>query len=123
MKISRLIAVLVGLFFVAFGLWSFFKPLSFYDQIAAFGDYNRHFLHDVGAFQIGIGATLLIASIWNDALGAALAGAGVGSVFHAGAHWWDRNLGGRRSDPYVLTALAALLVIAALSRARSRTPE
>ena len=52
MKISKLIAVLVGLFFVGFGLWSFFAPLSFYDQIAAFGDYNRHFLHDVGAFQL-----------------------------------------------------------------------
>ena len=121
MKLPRLIAILVGLFFVAFGLWSFFKPLSFYDQIAAFGDYNRHFLHDIGAFQIGIGATLLIASFWNDALGAALAGAGAGSTFHAAAHWWDRNLGGRSSDPYVLTALAVLLIIAALARFRPAT--
>jgi len=118
-KLEKAVAGLVGLFFVAFGFWSFIKPSSFYAQIAGFGSYNRHFLHDIGAFQIGIGATLLLAALWNDALGVALAGAGLGSVFHAVAHWWDRHLGGRASDPYVLTALAAVLVAAALARRRS----
>ena len=42
-----------GLFMLALGIWAFFAPASFAD-FAAF-PYNRHLLHDVGAFQIGLG--------------------------------------------------------------------
>src|SRR5215212_9317849 len=42
-----------GLFMLALGIWAFFAPASFADFIAF--PYNRHLLHDVGAFQIGIG--------------------------------------------------------------------
>jgi hypothetical protein len=30
-------------------------PHSFYDNVATFEPYNRHFLHDIGAFTIGLG--------------------------------------------------------------------
>jgi hypothetical protein len=119
-KLSRVIALLVGVFLVVFGLWAFFGTRSFYDQIATFPPYNRHLIHDIGAFQVGLGATLLIAVAWADALGAALAGNGAGAFLHAAAHWWDRDLGGKSSDPYVITLLAAVIVAAALARAGSR---
>jgi len=120
-KLSRWVAILAGVFLVVLGLWAFFGARSFYVHLATFPPYNRHLLHDIGAFQFGLGATLLIAAAWGDALGAALAGSGAGAAVHAGAHWWDRSLGGRSSDPYALTIFAAILVGAAVARARSRT--
>ncbi len=99
-------------FFIGVGLWAFFGPRSFFDQLATFEPYNPHFLHDIGAFQVGIGAALA-AALWRrtDAIFAALAGAGVGSAFHTVAHIRDNDLGGMDSDPYVF-GIAALLLLA-----------
>lgn len=121
MKLSRTIAVLAGLFLIGLGVWAFVDPHSFYLRIAHFPPYNRHFLHDAGAFQIGLGATLLLALRWSDGLKAALTGVGIGAAFHAASHWWDRSLGGKSSDPYVLTIFALVLVIAAQARSSGRT--
>ena len=120
MKGSRIVAALAGWLLVVLGLWAFFAARSFYDQLATFPPYNRHFLHDVGAFQFGLGATLLIALRWSDAIGAALAGNGAGAALHAASHWWDRALGGKKTDPYLLTALAVVLIAGAHARWRSR---
>ena len=57
MKFARYVAVAAGLFLVVFGAWAFFGPKSFFDQIATFQPYNEHLIHDIGAFQIGLGAT------------------------------------------------------------------
>jgi hypothetical protein len=118
MKFPRYVAAAAGLFLVAFGLWAFFDPRSFYEQIATFKPYNRHLMHDIGAFQFGLGATLLVALVWTDALAVALAGAGAGSVVHAAAHWWDKDLGGKSSDPYTLTFIAIIIVVAGGMRHR-----
>ena len=113
----QVVAAIAAVFFIAFGLWSFFDPQSFFDEIANFPPYNEHLFHDVGAFQIGVGAPILFAFIWrNDALLAALAGAGVGATFHFAAHVNDHDLGGRASDPVNLGILAAVIVAAAVAR-------
>jgi hypothetical protein len=52
-----------GLFMLVLGIWAFFAPASFADFVAF--PYNRHLLHDVGAFQIGIGTTMLLALMWT----------------------------------------------------------
>ena len=52
-----------GLFMLVLGIWAFFVPASFADFVAF--PYNRHLLHDVGAFQIGIGTTMLHALMWT----------------------------------------------------------
>lgn len=114
---NRLLAVLTGLgaaFFLVFGLWSFLESRSFFDQFAQFEPYNAHFLHDIGAFQVGIGTTLAMA-LWRrtDAIFAALGGAGVGAAFHVANHIRDRELGGRDSDTIGLAVIAALLLIGA----------
>ena len=116
---TRLVALVAGAVFVGFGLWAFIDARSFYDQLATFPPYNRHLLHDIGAFQIGIGASLLLAAAWRDALSAALGGAGLGGVFHAAAHVWDRDLGGKATDPWFFALLAVVLVGAALVRRRA----
>jgi hypothetical protein len=39
-------------------------PRSFFTALAAFEPYNQHFIQDIGAFQIGLGAVLLLAGVW-----------------------------------------------------------
>jgi hypothetical protein len=117
----QVIAILAAIIFIAFGLWSFFDPSSFFDEVATFEPYNEHLLHDIGAFQIGVGAAIVFALIWrNDALLAALAGAGVGATFHFVSHVRDHGEGGRESDPYLLGLLAGVVVAAAVVRWAAR---
>lgn len=117
MSTTSILTTITGLgaaAFLAFGVWPFVDPQSFFDEVAAFEPYNAHFLHDIGAFQIGIGTTLALA-LWrrSDAIFVALGGAGVGAAFHAFAHFRDHDQGGADSDVYVFTALATLLLGAA----------
>ncbi|MEX0682246.1 MAG: hypothetical protein WD904_06155 [Dehalococcoidia bacterium] len=115
--VSNLVAAGFGLFTLALGIWAIVDTTSFYDNIAEFPPYNRHFLHDVGAFQIAVGAGLLFALIWQgDAVLAALGGAAVGGTAHWIAHVVDEDLGGRSSDPYALGVVALLLAVAFLWR-------
>ena len=117
MNRNTLLAALTALgavFFLAFGLWPFFDARSFFDDVANFEPYNAHFLHDVGAFQIGLGATLALA-LWRrtDAIFVALAGAGIAAPLHVAAHLRDADLGGNDSDTLVLAIIAVLLLAGA----------
>ncbi len=98
--------VVSGLFMLALGIWAFFAPASFADFVAF--PYNRHLLHDVGAFQIGIGATLLLALLWADGVMVVLAGYVVGTSFHLASHIVDRHIGGHAYDPLVLSVMVAV---------------
>ena len=109
---------MAGVFYTAFGLWAFFSPSSFYDSIATYPPYNEHLFHDIGAFQLGFGALAFAALKWKDALTIVLAGLAVGSVAHAAAHWIDRDLGGKSTDPWMLSAFALAIVAGAILRAR-----
>lgn len=113
-RVASGITVVAILVFLVTGLWAMLAPASFYVWVAPFPPYNRHFLHDAGAFQIGLGATLLLALRWRNALFVTLLGVGAGATLHALSHILDRDLGGRRSDPLSLGLLAALLLLAAL---------
>jgi uncharacterized membrane protein len=105
--------MVVGLFYVLVGLWAFAAPDNFYSSAAIFSPYNRHFLHDVGAFQVGLGAALLLGAIWVEALFAATLAVLVGSLLHFVSHLEDRALGGRRADFVVLGLICVLVGIAA----------
>ena len=109
---------LAGLFFLAPGIWAFVAPHSFYDQVATFPPYNRHLLHDIGAFQIGIGIALLLALRWDDAQFAVLSGAGVGASVHVISHIIDRDLGGDSGQTAMFALIAVLLLVAAALRWR-----
>ena len=108
-RIVKLIGWAAAAFFVAIGLWAFLDARSFYDQLAVFPPYNEHFLHDVGAFQIGIGATLALGMLGWGGMATAFGGAAIGSVFHVAAHVIDSDLGGKDSDPFTLGLLALVL--------------
>jgi hypothetical protein len=75
------ILALAGATMLAAGVWAGLAPRSF-ARLVAF-PYHQHFLHDLGAFQIGIGVTLLLALAWRDAETVALAGFLVANTLHA----------------------------------------
>lgn len=120
-RFEQIVAIVVGAVFLAAGLWAFVAPAAFFESAATFEPYNVHLIRDIGAFQIGLGAVLVLAAIVPDALLAALAGVGAGAVFHLLAHVIDRDLGG---DPVVdipmFGLLAVLLIAAAITRAVTR---
>ena len=114
-----LVAVGVGLGFVVAGVWAFVAPRSFFDNAATFEPDNTHFVRDLGAFQLGLGAVLLLATWVRDALFAALAGVAVGAVTHVVARAIDRHAGGQPVvDIPAFGLVAGLLVAAAIVRAR-----
>jgi hypothetical protein len=113
-------AAVGALVFVVPGVWAFCWPRSFYDDIATFPPYNQHLLHDLGAFQLAVGAALLAALIWNDALFVALLGGAVGLVVHAISHFLDHDLGGRDADAWVLSLVALVVIIGLAVRAPAR---
>ncbi|HVP06044.1 MAG TPA: hypothetical protein VMT90_10250 [Dehalococcoidia bacterium] len=119
--VSTLVIAGFGVFTLVLGFWALIDTSSFFDNIGHFPPYNRHFLHDVGAFQIGIGGALLFALAWrDDAILAVLGGAAAGATAHEIAHIADSDLGGRDSDPFTLGIIAAILLAAFAWRLRLR---
>jgi hypothetical protein len=116
--IQATVAVL-ALVSLAAGLWAMIDARSFYLDAAPFPPYNVHLLHDIGAFQIGLGACLVAGLLLHDALLAVLVGNTFAGVAHFVAHVVDRTRGGHASDPYVFGVLALLLI--ALTAARATT--
>ncbi|HEX5957696.1 MAG TPA: PPOX class F420-dependent oxidoreductase [Hyphomicrobiaceae bacterium] len=80
---------------------------------------HQHFVHDVGAFQFGIGTTLLLAMIWADALTAALAGYLLGAAAHTVTHIVDAQLGGSTMQTLLIGLLALLAAVALVARWRA----
>jgi predicted anti-sigma-YlaC factor YlaD len=112
---ARVVAILVGLLFAGVGVWAMVDPRSFFETVALFQPYNQHLLQDVGAFQVGLGAVLLLAA-WRPrapALAIALLGVGVGAALHALSHIIGRDLGGNpQSDIPLFIVVAALALVA-----------
>jgi hypothetical protein len=109
----RAVGVLGGASFLASGLWAMLGPESFFETVATFEPYNQHFIQDIGAFQIGLGAVLLLAATTRaDALAVGLVGVGIGSVAHTVSHVIGRDLGGTPELDIPLTALTSLLLLA-----------
>ena len=117
----RVVAIVGGAGFVALGVWAMVAPQSFFDALATFEPYNQHFLQDIGAFQVGLGAVLLLAGLSGraDGLTIALLGVGVAAALHAVSHVLGRELGGVPDrDIPSFAAIAAILLAAGGSRWR-----
>jgi PPOX class probable F420-dependent enzyme len=108
------VTLLAGLFMTAAGVAALLMP-SWFADTAGFPRHT-HFVHDAGAFQLGLGTTLLLALIWHDGLALALAGFLVAHTTHALNHAVDLDLGGRSSDPWGLAALSLLTAAALVVR-------
>jgi hypothetical protein len=119
-RIAIVVAWIGALFFVGIGAWAFLAPHSFFTKLADFPPYNRHLFHDVGAFNLGIGAALLAGIAGRSGLAVGLWGAAVATSVHAVSHWVDADQGGRSTDPALLTLLAAFLVVGLIASERRR---
>jgi PPOX class probable F420-dependent enzyme len=107
---------LSGVGMLVAGLWALLGPRSFAEAVSF--PYNEHFLHDAGAFQLGIGATLLLAVAWRDGLALALAGFLAAGTVHAVNHAVDLDIGGTAAQLWALVAWAVLAAAALLVRLR-----
>ena len=108
--------------FLVAGVWAFADPESFFDEVATFEPYNQHLIQDIGAFQIGLGAVLLLAVLvpGQDALAVALLGTGTGSAVHVVSHIIGNDLGGRpESDIPVFVVLTLVLLVPGALRWRA----
>ena len=121
MNVPRVVAIVGGAGFVALGVWAMVDPRSFFEAVARFEPYNQHFLQDIGAFQVGLGAVLLLAGLSGrgDGLTVALVGVGVAATLHTVSHLVGRDLGGVPGrDIPVFAVIAAILLVAGGSRWR-----
>ncbi len=115
----RFIAIIGGATLVGLGVWAMVGPQSFFDTLATFEPYNRHLIQDIGAFQIGLGAVLLLAAVprGTDGLAVSLLGVGIGMVAHTLSHAVGTDLGGKPAvDIPVFSLLAGLLLAGGLVR-------
>ena len=110
------VTALVGTATVGIGIWCLIDPTSFADVVQFHA--HQHFLHDVGASQLGLGVTLLLALIWGDALATALAGFVVANSVHTVNHVMDLDLGGSVGQAWLLGAVSVMLVVAFVLRLR-----
>jgi hypothetical protein len=115
----RITLVIGALAFLVPGVWAFFAPVGFADTIATFDPYNRHYLHDLGAFQIGVGTAALVAVWVFDGAIVGLSGFLAADGVHAISHLMDRDLGGRATDAPVIALVAVLALVALVARVRA----
>jgi uncharacterized membrane protein len=110
---TRVLGALVGVFYMADGIWAFLAPLSFFSAVATFAPANVHLLHDLGAFQVGLGLALTVPVALRVSLRASLIAVLGASVLHVLAHIEDIRLGGHpTTDLPVLTLICAALAVA-----------
>lgn len=112
-RFARGVAFLGVAFWLVTGAWAFFAPQNFFENVGTFEPYNEHFIHDLGAFSLGLGAVLVLALLGVPALATALGGGAVAAVFHELAHIIDSDKGGRDTDPIGLGIVAVLTLAAA----------
>jgi len=115
---GRVLVGLAALVLVGAGLWAMLASESFYSVIATYPPYSRHFVHDLGAFQLGLGGSLALALFMTDALLVVLGANAMAGAAHFISHVVDRDLGGQPSDPLTIGLFALLLVGLTVWRAR-----
>jgi hypothetical protein len=112
------VAWAVVAFWVVSGVWAFLAPRSFYDRLATFPPYNVHFIHDIGAFSIGLGVAIALAVAmvgrWHPAR-SALVAVGVGSILHLLSHVLDYEIKPSVTDLLGLGLFTAITFVAASS--------
>lgn len=120
----RTIGIIGAVAFALTGVGALVVPESFFDAVATFEPYNQHFIQDIGAFNLGIGATLGLATRPGaDALASALLGAAVGSAFHVISHLIGVDLGGTPAmDIPTFGVLTVVLAAAGVKRYREVHP-
>lgn len=118
---TRVVAAVIGVFYLVFGAWAFLAPLSFFSAVATFAPPNVHLLHDLGAFQVGLGLVLTLPVALRAPLRAPLIAVLVASILHVISHLEDIRLGGHpTTDLPVLTVICIALAAALAFEVRAK---
>jgi len=118
---TRVIGAVIGAFYLLTGAWAFLAPLNFFSVVATFAPPNVHLLHDLGAFQVGLGLALTVPVALQVPLRAPLIAVLAASVLHVLAHLEDIRLGGHpTTDLPVLTLICVALAVALVLEARAK---
>jgi hypothetical protein len=118
---TRVIGAVIGAFYLLTGAWALLAPLSFFSAVATFPPANVHLLHDLGAFQIGLGLALVVPVALKVPLRAPLIAVLAASVLHVLAHIEDIQLGGHpTTDLPILALICAALAVALGLEARAK---
>jgi uncharacterized membrane protein len=120
---ARVIAAVIGAFYLVTGIWAFVDPGGFAGSVATFSPYNRHMLHDAGAFSTGLGLVLIVSAWISEGLRVTLGGVLAASLLHLWAHIEDIGLGGHPTTDIPILALICVGLATALmlSVGRRRT--
>ncbi|PNY79456.1 hypothetical protein [Deinococcus koreensis] len=112
--------LVVAALFMAAPAWSF-------ANVAPFPPFNGHFLADIGAFNLPLGAALLLAARAPERQRTLVGLALLGNVAHAASHLRDAGLHFREGGPglpgLLLTLVPAALLLAILGLTASLRPE
>lgn len=111
---TRVIGAVIGAFYLLTGAWAFVAPLSFFSAIATFAPPNVHLLHDLGAFQIGLGLALTLPVALQISLRAPLIAVLAASLLHVLAHLEDIRLGGHPTTELPILSLICIALAVAL---------
>jgi PPOX class probable F420-dependent enzyme len=110
------VAIVTGAGSAVAGWWALSAPRSFADAVdfplAASDGSGDHFLHDIGAFQFGLAAALLLACVWYDALATALAAFLVAGAVHTVNHAVDLDHGGNGGQIALLAVVSVVVALA-----------
>ena len=117
---ARAIAAVIGLFYLGSGLWAFIDPSSFAGSVATFSPFNRHLLHDAGAFSTGLGLVLLVAAWLSEGVLPAMVAVLGPSLLHLWAHIEDAALGGHPTTDIPILAIVCLALVAGVVLASRR---
>ena len=103
----------VGALFGLQGLWAFVSPQSWFDALAVFEPFNKHFIRDIGTFQVGLAVAGILGALRVRAVVVGLGALAAFQVLHVASHGIDRDAGGRPGfDIPALSLLAATTVVA-----------
>jgi hypothetical protein len=118
---TRVIGAAIGAFYLLTGAWAYLAPLSFFSAVATFAPANVHLLHDLGAFQVGLGLALTVPVTLEVPLRAPLIAVLAASVLHVFAHLEDIRLGGHpTTDLPILTLICVALAVALALELRAK---
>jgi len=110
----RFVVILNGFANLFSGLALLFAPQWFFDSVADFQPFNRHFLGDVGAFILPLGIGLLIAARDPRKYRTLIGLAALGNILHIINHLYDDLVIERGATLHWLTNTLPLLVLAIL---------
>jgi hypothetical protein len=125
LHLVRAVLVANGLTHLLTGFALMFAPQWFFDNVAAFSPYNRHFMGDIGVFVFPLGVGLLWAARDPSRHKGLIGVAAAGGALHAINHLYDDSAAGQLTPQFFsntlpLAALAILLLGAFVWLVRQR---